>query len=139
MDAELEALAELLIELLVVILLLSNLREHLQALLDQVLLDNPEDLVLLQCLARDVQGQVLGVDDTLHEVEPLGHKLIAIIHDEDPAHIELDVIALLLRLEEIKGRTAWHEEQRAELELALYREVLHGKVILPIVGERLVE
>jgi hypothetical protein len=36
-----------------------------QALLDHILLDDLEDLVLLEHLTGDVQGQVLAVDDTL--------------------------------------------------------------------------
>merc|ERR1739846_173953 len=49
--AELQALAELLVKLLVIVLLLSDLRKHLQALFDQILLDHTQDLVLLKCLA----------------------------------------------------------------------------------------
>merc|ERR1719394_2327040 len=131
MDAKLEALAELLVELLVVILLLRDLSEHLQALLDQVLLDHAEDLVLLEGLAGDVQGQVLRVNNALDHVEPLGHQLLAVIHDEDTAHVELDVVPLLLGLEEVEGRTTRHEEQGTELQLPLNAEMLHGQMILP--------
>merc|ERR1711874_257405 len=111
MHAKLEALAELLVELLVVILLLSNLCEHLEALLHKILLDDAQDLVLLKSLTRDVEGKVLGVNDTLHHVEPLGHELIAVVHDENSAHIQLDVVPLLLGLEEVEGGTAGHEEE----------------------------
>merc|ERR1712144_202283 len=101
LDAELQVLPELLIELLVVVPLLRDLGHHLDALLHQVLLDHAEDLVLLQGLARDVERQVLRVDDTLHEAEPLRDQLVAVIHDEDAADVELDVVALLLALEEV--------------------------------------
>mmetsp|Transcript_69422 Transcript_69422/g.157525 ORF Transcript_69422/g.157525 Transcript_69422/m.157525 type:complete len:321 (+) Transcript_69422:997-1959(+) len=139
MDAKLEALAKLLVELLVIILLLGNLSKHLQALLDQVLLDHTEDLVLLKCLTGDVQRKVLGVHNALDHVEPLWHELIAVIHDEDTAHVKLDVVPLLLRLEEVKGCPARHEEQRTELKLTLNAEVLHCQMVLPVIGERLVE
>jgi len=59
MDTKLEALAELLVEFLVIIFLLSNLGEHFQALLHQVLLDNAQNLVLLQGFTGNVQRQVL--------------------------------------------------------------------------------
>merc|ERR1712066_607771 len=136
-DAELQALAELLVELLVVVLLLGDLSEHLQALLHEVLLDHAENLVLLEGLTRDVQGQVLRVDDALDHVQPLGHELLAVVHDEDTAHVQLDVVALLLALEQVEGRAPRHEQESAELELALNAEVLHGKVVLPLVAHLL--
>mmetsp|Transcript_45227 Transcript_45227/g.81352 ORF Transcript_45227/g.81352 Transcript_45227/m.81352 type:complete len:444 (+) Transcript_45227:1069-2400(+) len=139
MDTQLQALAELLIELLVVVLLLGNLSEHLQALLHQVLLDHPQDLVLLKSLSGDVQRQVLRVHHALHHVQPLRHQLIAVVHDEDSAHVELDVVPLLFGLEEVKRRTARHEEQCPELQLTLNAEVLHCQVVLPVVGQGLVE
>merc|ERR1719329_1955320 len=98
MDTELEALAELLVELLVIILLLGNLGKHFEALLDKVLLDDAENLVLLQSLTGDVQRKILRINNTLHEVEPLWHQLLAVVHDEHTTHVELDVVALLLGL-----------------------------------------
>ena len=84
-----------LVELVVVVLVLGDLVEELDALLDQVLLDDLEDLVLLQHLARDVEGQILAVHDALHEGQPLGDELLAVVHDEHPPHVQLDVVALL--------------------------------------------
>ena len=46
---------------------------------------------------------------------------------------------LLLGLKEVKGRALGHEKDRGKLELTLDREVLDRKVLLPIVGESLVE
>merc|ERR1719390_119530 len=128
MDTKLDALAELLVELFVVVLLLGNFRKHLEAFLDQILLDDAKNLVLLKGLTRDVQWQILGVDDPLDEVEPLWHELITVIHDEDTAHIQLDVVALLLGLEEIEWCTARNEQQGAELELTFNAEVLDSEV-----------
>ena len=51
-------------------------------------------------------------------------ELVAVVHDEDPAHVQLDVVLLLLVLKEVEGRAARHEDQRAELQLTLHREVL---------------
>ena len=106
MDGELDVLAERLPELGEVVLVLGDLGEDVHALLDDVLADDLQDLVLLERLTRDVERQVLGVDDTLDEVEVLGDELLAIVHDEDAADVELDVVALLLRLEEVEGSTA---------------------------------
>ena len=104
MDTELDVLAEGFVELGEVVLVLRDLGEEVKALLDKVLADDLEDLVLLKRLTGDVQRQILGVDDTLDEVEVLGDELLAIVHDEDAADVELDVVALLLGLEEVEGR-----------------------------------
>ena len=76
MHAELEVLAEGLVELCVVVLVLGNLSKHVEALLHDVLLDDLEDLVLLQHLARDVERQVLAVNDALDEVEVLRNEVL---------------------------------------------------------------
>eukprot|EP00438_Fugacium_kawagutii_P011587 Skav217334 [mRNA] locus=scaffold1410:27082:28461:- [translate_table: standard] len=134
MHPKLQALAESLVEFLVVILLLSNLGKHLEALLDEVLLDHSQDLVLLQGLTRDVQRKILRVHNTLHEIQPFWHELLAVIHDEHAANVELDVVSLLFGLKKIKGR-----QQGTELKLTLHAEMLHCKVVLPVVGQGLVE
>jgi hypothetical protein len=138
-DAELEVLGELLLELHEVLLVLRDLREHLEAALDDVLLDDLEHLVLLEHLTRDVERQVVGVDDALHEAELLGDQFLAVVHDEHAAHLELDVVLLLLALEEVLRRALRGEEHGLELELALDAEVLDGQVVLPVVGQALLE
>lgn len=92
------------------VLVLGDVGEHLEGLLDEVLANDLEDLVLLKSLARDVEGEILGVDDTLDEVEVLGDEVLAVVHDEDAANVELDVVALLLGLEEVEGSTAGGRE-----------------------------
>lgn len=121
------------------VLVLSDIRDHLHSLLDQVLSDNLENLVLLKGLTRDVEGKILGIDDTLDEVEVFGNEVLAVVHDEDSSNVELDVVALLLRFEEVEGSTLGDEEDSLEFELTLNREVLDSEVVLPVVGERLVE
>merc|ERR1719469_387698 len=138
-DTELEALAKLLIELLVIVLLLSNLNEHFKTLLHQVLLDDSQDLVLLQGLTGDVQRKILRIDNTLDKIQPLRHQFIAIIHDEDTTHIELDVVTLLLGLEEIKWSTARDEQESTEFKLSFNAEMFDSQVVFPIVGQGLVE
>merc|ERR1719387_1728041 len=95
-DSELEVLGVLLVELLVVLLVLSDLGEHLEALLDDVLLDDLEDSVLLQGLSGDVQWKIVGVDDTLDEREPLWDEVLAVVHDEDSSDVELEVVFFFL-------------------------------------------
>ena len=111
MDTQLQVLAESLVELVEVILVFRNLADKVHALLDNVLSDDLEDLVLLQRLTRDVEGEILRVNNTLDEVEVLGDEILAVVHDENTADVELDVVALLLGLEEIKRcadpKTSW--------------------------------
>lgn len=102
-NTKLEVLREGLVELGEVVLVLGNLGEQVHALLDEILANDLENLVLLKGLTRDVKRQILGVDNALDEVEVFGDEIFAVVHNEDAADIELDVIALLLGLEEIEG------------------------------------
>jgi hypothetical protein len=104
-DTKLQILAESLIEFAEVILVLRDLGEQVHALLDDVLTDDLENLVLLESFTRDVERQVLRVDDTLNKVEVLGDEVLTVVHDENAANVEFDVVALLLGLEEIERRT----------------------------------
>jgi len=56
---QLQVLGELLLELGLVLLVLGDLPEHLQAALDDVLLDDLQHFVLLQHFSRDIQWQVV--------------------------------------------------------------------------------
>jgi len=42
---------------------------------------------------------------TLDKVEVLGNEVLAVVHDEDTANVEFDVVALLLRLKEVERCT----------------------------------
>lgn len=141
---ELEVLGEGLVELGVLAIsgvILSKLSEELEALLDEVLADNLEHTVLLKGLTGDVKGKILRVNNTADEAEPLGHEVLAVVHDEDTANVELDLVLLLgvATLEHVEGSTLGHEEESAELEVTLDGEVLGGKGSLPVVGDALVE
>ena len=105
MNTKLEILAEGLIELLEVVFVLSDLREHIHTLLDDVLANDFENLVLLKCLTRDVERQIFRIDDTLDEVEVFRNEVLTVVHNEDTADVEFDVVALLLALEQIERRT----------------------------------
>ena len=139
MDTELNVLAEGLVELVELLTVLGDLNEELKGLLDDVLLDDLHDLVLLESLTGQVEGKILRVDNTLDEAEPLGDEVGSIIGDEDTANVELDVVLGLLGLEQVEGSALGNEENSAELELTLNGEVLDTEVVLPVVGEGLVE
>ena len=113
------------IELVVVVLILSQIFDELHALLHQVLADHLEDLALLHHLTGNVEGQVFGVNHTPHKVQVLRDDVLTVVHDEDSAHVQLDVVLLLLVLKQVEGSTLGDEEQSTELQLPLHREVLH--------------
>lgn len=66
-------------------------------------------LRILECLTRDVEGKIFRVNDTLDEVQIFRDKVFAVVHVENAANIERDVVALLLCLEEIERCTKGHE------------------------------
>ena len=136
-DTVLEVLGEGLVEFLVVFLVVGDLSEEFDALLDQVLADDLQDLVLLEHLTRDVEWEILRVDDTTDEVEPFGDELLAVVHDEDTSDIELDVVSLLAGLEEIEGSALGDEDDGTELELTFNGEVLDSEVFFPVVRDGL--
>ncbi|CAG9994060.1 unnamed protein product [Clonostachys byssicola] len=138
-DTELEVLGEGAVELVELLLVLGDLLEELKRLLDDVLLDDLHDLVLLESLTGQVEGKILRVDNTLDESEPLRDEVSSVISDEDTADVKLDVVLGLLSLEQVEGSTLGNEEDGTELELTLNGEVLDSEVVLPVVGERLVE
>ena len=105
MDTELQVLAESLVELGEIILVLGNLAEHVHTLLDDVLTNDLEDFVLLKSLTRDVEREILGVNNTLDEVEVFGNDVLAVVHDKDATDVEFDIVTLLFGLEEVERST----------------------------------
>ncbi|KAI9155186.1 putative sterol O-acyltransferase 2 [Paramyrothecium foliicola] len=138
-DTELQVLGEGAVELVELLLVLGDLLEELKRLLDDVLLDDLHDLVLLESLTRQVEGKILRVDNTLDEAEPLRDEVGGVIGDEDAADVELDVVLGLLGLEQVEGSTLGDEKDGTELKLTLDGEVLDSQVVLPVVGQGLVE
>lgn len=86
-DAELDVLVKCLVELVEVIFVLCDLSEEAHALLDEVLVDDLENLVLLEGLMRDIEREVLAVDDTLDDVEVLGDEVLAVVLHEDTVNV----------------------------------------------------
>jgi hypothetical protein len=127
---------ELLVGLAVV---LQQLLEPLDDLLDEVLADRLDLAVLLEHLARDVEREILRVDDAAHEAQPFGQELAALVHDEDAADVELDTIVAALAVVEVVGRAGGDEEERAGLEGAFEpgRDAEHRGLV--VVGDVFVE
>ena len=100
LDLDAEGLPELLV-------LLAVFAEHgLEFVVDlllESLFDDLELAVLLQHLTGDVEGQVLRVDETADEAEPLGQEFLAVLHDHDAGGIELQADFIVFRIEVHRG------------------------------------
>jgi hypothetical protein len=66
-DSEFKIFRELFVEFLVIFLILGDFSKHLKTLLDDVLPHDLENFVLLEGLTRDVEWQVLRIDNTLNK------------------------------------------------------------------------
>mmetsp|Transcript_18458 Transcript_18458/g.37458 ORF Transcript_18458/g.37458 Transcript_18458/m.37458 type:complete len:404 (-) Transcript_18458:1041-2252(-) len=112
MDAQLEVLRERLVEFVVGVFIFSEVVKHFDALLDQILLDDTKNLVLLKGFTRNVERKILRIDNSLDEGQPLGHQILAVVHDEYATDIQLNVVVLLLgsSLEHVEGGTLGAEE-----------------------------
>ena len=85
-----EDLAELTPEGAVVVRPLGlQILDRREDLLGQPAPDRVDLPILLQDLARDVERQILCVDDTLDEAQVSGHQLVAVAHDEDAFDVQL--------------------------------------------------
>lgn len=87
--------------------------------------------------AKEVK--VRWVKGKVRLTQVLGNEVLAVVHNEHAAHVELDVVALLFVFKQVEGRAFGTEEQSAEFKLTFNREVLHRQVVFPVVGERFVE
>jgi len=77
-------------------------------------------LGFLEDFARDVERQVLRVDDALEEREPAWEQLLLeVVRDEDALDVELDRLHLVVEhvLRELPRDRRREEEERAELDL----------------------
>ena len=104
-DTELDVLAERLVELVEVVLVLRNFGEQVETFLDDVLANDLQNLVLLEGFTGNIERKIFGVYNAFHKVEVFGDEVFTVIHNEDTSDVELDVIALLLRFEEIEWST----------------------------------
>ena len=97
-------------------------------------------LVLLEHLARDVERQRVAVHDALNEAEVLGQQLVELVGDHHAAHVELQVVLLLVVvLVEVVRRLLGDVQDGLELDLALGREVRVRQRLAEVLGQRLVE
>ena len=87
------------------------------------LFDAPDDRVLLQYLARNVERQIARIDHPADEAQIIRQQLLALVGDEDPLHIELKSLLLKVRHQQIERGLFGQEQQRCELVASLGGEM----------------
>ena len=107
---------------IVVCALLLHLLEGGEDLGRDGLLDLADHGVVLEHLARDVEGQVGGVHHALREAEVFGEEHLEVVADEDVAHVEREAVLRLGHVDVHAGLLG-QEEERLELHLSLAGEV----------------
>jgi len=127
------------VELVELLTILGDLVEHFKSLLDNVFLDNLQDLVLLESLTRQVEWEILRIDDSLDETKPFRNQIGTVVSNEYTADVELDVVLGALSLKQVERSALRDEKDSTEFKLTLNREMLDSKMIFPVVGQRLVE
>ena len=138
-EAVLHAAAEVLEELLVAFAIL--VEEILKVGLD-FLLDAAGDClqlaVVLQRLTRDVEREVLRVNDAADEIEVVGQEVFALVHDEHVGAIKRETLLEVLAVQVIRG-AARHEQQRVVGQRALSMQRDGARRVGEVVEVRLVE
>ena len=95
-------------------------------------------LGLLQDLARHVERQVVRVDDAADEAQVGRHQLLGVVHDEHPAHVELDA-APMFAIPQVERRPRRQVEEQRELLPSLHLGVRVGERRVHVVGHVLVQ
>ena len=93
---------------------------------------------MLQRLARDVEREVLRVDDAADEVEVVGQEVFALVHDEHVGAIKRETLLEILAVQVIR-RAARREQQRIVGQRALGMQRDGARRIGEVVEVRLVE
>ena len=138
-DAELQTAAEVLEEAFVLLaIVVAQFDELLLDLLLNAAGDGLELVVVLQGLAADVQGKVLGVNHAAHEVEVVGQQLLALLLDKDVGAVERQALLVILAVQ-VEGCTRRDEQQRVVAQRALGVHADGCQRVLPIVEVGLVE
>ena len=93
---------------------------------------------VLQDLPRDVERQVVRVDDAAHEPQVGRHQLLGVVHDEHAADVQLDAVTVIA-VPQVERRPLRDEEQLRVLVAAFDLRVAVGERRLEVVRDVLVE
>jgi len=95
------------------------------------LIDDFEGFVVLQGFTSDVQGQIVGVDDSHDEGNVSGNEFCVLFGNEDASDVEFKIVfASVIVVEEIDGCSVGYVEYGGEHDLSVSVEVdpVHGRV-----------
>lgn len=60
-------------------------------------------------------------------------QLLTVVHDENSAHIQFDIVLLLPVFKQIEGCTPWDKQESPEFQLPFHREVLEENKMIVLV------
>ena len=73
-------------------ILVGHILQGVENLLDDVLTDVGDNLVVLQDFTGHVQRQVFAIDHAAHKAQPRRQQVLAVVHDKDFLHVELEAV-----------------------------------------------
>ena len=73
-------------------ILVGHVLQGVEHLLDDVLADVGDNLVVLQDFTGHVQRQVFAIHHAAHKAEPRRQQVLAVVHDKDFLHVELEAV-----------------------------------------------
>ena len=109
-----------------------------QHFLDAAAANRFDVLRFLQNFARDVERQIVRIDDAAHEAQIQRHQFFGIIHDEHAAHVQLDAVARVA-VPQVKGRVLRNIKQLRVFLPPLNPGVYVGQGIFKIMCDVLVK
>lgn len=72
--------------------------DHVQRFTDKLFADNFDKFVLLKGFTRNIQRQIIRIDDTTNEVQIIGHDVLEVIGYENTANVELNGYKMIDRI-----------------------------------------
>ncbi|GIX63105.1 uncharacterized protein BcabD6B2_25400 [Babesia caballi] len=90
---------------------------------NDLLTDDFNHLALLQVFTRDVEREVVAVDDTVEGVQVPRQKVGEAVRHEDPPGVYLDLVADVIVVEVGALWAIWNEQEGPEVDVSLRHEV----------------
>ena len=69
-----------------------DLLDHIKSLSDQFLFDDLQEFVLLESFTRDIQWEIIRIDDTTNELKIFWHHIGEIIGNENTSDVHLNIV-----------------------------------------------
>ena len=95
--------------------------------------------VMRDLLAAGRESAVPGLDDALGKPQVAGEQRLAVVHDENPLHVQVDAVPGAFLLEHVERRPGGQVQQRLELDLPLGGVVDRLERVGVVVGDVLVK